>query len=150
MKKIVITVLLIVALGVVGNYYNKKQKNKPQENSNQVAQQQSQSEKKTELQPETKSNVKTYTLEEVAQHGPENPDYENLDPKDSCWIVIHDKVYAIPDSFTEEHPGGHAIYQGCGTDATTLFETRPSGSGTPHSANARKILETFYIGDLKK
>ncbi len=151
MKKVVIIILVMVALGVVGNYYYKKQKNKPQEKSNQTAsQQQSQPEQKSEPPPEPKSNVKTYTMEEVAQHGPANPDYENLPPKDSCWMVIHDKVYAIPDSFTETHPGGHAIYDGCGTDATTFFETRPQGSGTPHSANARSILEKYYIGDLKK
>ncbi len=53
----------------------------------------------------------------------------------------------FPTVLTETHPGGHAIYEGCGTDATTLFETRPSGTGTPHSANARSILEKYYIGD---
>lgn len=98
--------------------------------------------------PET--SVKTYTMEEVVKHGPESWDNEDLNPDDACWMVIRGKVYAIPDSFTQSHPGGHAIYDGCGTDATTLFETRPSGSGKPHSENARSILEKFYIGDLKK
>ncbi len=148
MKKIFLILLIMIAIVVAGNYYYQKQRNKSQENSTQNAQSQTQPEQKKE--PEPTSNLKTYTLEEVAQHGPQNPNYENLDPKQSCWMVIHDKVYAIPDSFTETHPGGHAIYEGCGTDATILFETRPSGTGTPHSANARSILEKYYIGELKK
>lgn len=149
MKKITIILLLItaVAISIAGNYFIRKQLAKPKVDSKQT---QVQPEQKTEPQPETKSNVKTYTLEEVALHGPANPDYENLDPKNACWMVIHDKVYSIPDSFTEEHPGGHRIYEGCGIDATTLFETRPGGSGTPHSQNARATLDKFYIGDLKK
>lgn len=148
MKKVLITSLLVILVAILGNYYYQKHKNQSQGASTQTAQQSR--EQKSEEQPEVKSNTKTYNLEEVAQHGPENPDYENLPLNESCWIIIRDKVYAIPDNFTETHPGGHAIYEGCGTDATTLFETRPSGSGTPHSADARKILETFYIGDLKK
>lgn len=101
-------------------------------------------------QLESDPNVKTYTLEEVRKHGPEGWDNENLEPNDACWMIIHDKVYAIPTSFTEAHPGGHVIYEGCGTDATTLFETRPQGSGTPHSTDARALLEQYYIGDLQK
>lgn len=149
MKKIIIILLLFTAVGisVAGNYFIRKQLAKNKVNSNQA---QSQPEQKTEPKPETKSNVKTYSLDEVAKHGPANPDYENLPADQACWMVIHDKVYAIPDSFTETHPGGHVIYDGCGTDATTLFETRPMGTGTPHSENARSILEKYYIGDLKK
>lgn len=98
--------------------------------------------------PETDPNVKTYTMTEVRKHGPES--WDNGDSSPLCWMVIRDKVYEIPDNFIETHPGGHVIYDGCGTDATTFFETRPQGSGTPHSANARSILEKYYIGDLKK
>lgn len=98
--------------------------------------------------PETDPNVKTYTMAEVRKHGPES--WDNGDSSPLCWMVIHDKVYEIPDNFVETHPGGHVIYEGCGTDATTFFETRPQGTGTPHSANARDILEKYYIGDLKR
>lgn len=147
MKKLIV-IALILLLGV-GGYYYQKSKNKPESSSIQTAQQ-SQSEKKSEPEPESNPNVKTYTMEEVRKHGPENWDDESLGTNDACWMVIHDKVYAIPDSFTETHPGGHAIYDGCGTDATTLFETRPMGTGKPHSDNARAILEKYYIGDLKK
>ncbi len=110
-----------------------------QDNSNQTA---------TTPAPESDPNIKTFTMEEVRKHGPES--WDNGDSSLLCWMVIHDKVYEIPDSFTETHPGGHVIYDGCGTDATTFFETRPQGTGTPHSTDARKLLEKYYIGDLKK
>jgi len=64
-----------------------------------------------------------------------------------CWLVIDGKVYNV-SNFGENHPGGKAVYTGCGQDATTLFNTRPMGSGTPHSDNARSLLPNFYLGDL--
>lgn len=67
----------------------------------------------------------------------------------SCWVALHNKVYDVSD-YIESHPGGHIIEEGCGKDATELFETRPQGSGTPHSDKARAILEKYYIGELKK
>ncbi len=136
--------MLIIALGIVGNYYYKKQKSNPQGKSNQTSQQQSQPEQKTEPKPEAKSNVKTYTMEEVAQHG------QDLDNYNGCWTVIHDKVYNITEyADSLQHPGGEQIYRACGIDATELFENRPD-KGTPHPQSARDILEKYYIGDLKK
>ncbi len=85
------------------------------------------------------------TLEEVAKHS----------TKEDCWFVIRTKVYDVSVSKFQDHPGGDAIYQGCGIDATTLFESRTTssgekvGSGTPHSEGAQeKLLPLFYIGDL--
>lgn len=102
------------------------------------------------LIPISDPNVKTYTLEEIAKHGGSKT-YDDTQGYDSysCWMAIHGKVYDVTE-FVEPHPGGHIIEEGCGTDATKLFETRPDGSGTPHSAEARKKLERFYIGELKK
>ncbi len=77
------------------------------------------------------------SLSEVAEH--------NL--RDDCWLVIHGKVYDVTD-WIPIHPGGDAILEGCGKDASTLYETRPMGSGTPHSQSARDRLEDYYIGDL--
>jgi cytochrome b involved in lipid metabolism len=76
-------------------------------------------------------------LEEVAQHALEA----------DCWMAINGKVYDVTE-FVKTHPGGKAILQGCGKDATQLFETRPMGSGTPHSDNARRISEKYLIGEL--
>jgi cytochrome b involved in lipid metabolism len=66
-----------------------------------------------------------------------------------CWFAIADKVYDASNAATK-HPGGAAVYEGCGKDATTLFETRPMGSGTPHSEKAREYLKNYEIGLLKK
>lgn len=82
---------------------------------------------------------KTYTLAEVAAH--------NI-PQD-CWLVLNGKVYNVSGFGDTQHPGRQAVYQGCGKDATSLFETRPMGSNTPHSDRARDLLPNFYIGDLR-
>jgi cytochrome b involved in lipid metabolism len=86
------------------------------------------------------SATQTYTLAEVAKHNKST----------DCWLAISGKVYNVtPFIASGKHPGGAAILQGCGKDATTLFETRPMGSGTPHSEQAHNNLVNFYIGDLK-
>ena len=101
------------------------------------------------LQPSTQSTTtsatqgtttKIFTLAEVAVHNKST----------DCWLAIEGKVYDVtPFIASGKHPGGAAILEGCGKDATTLFMTRPMGSGTPHSANAQKNLVNFLIGDLK-
>ncbi|HCR15613.1 MAG TPA: cytochrome B5 [Candidatus Jacksonbacteria bacterium] len=68
---------------------------------------------------------------------------------DNCWLVIDGKVYDVT-KFIASHPGGaNRIVPNCGQDATTLFETRPMGSGTPHSPKARDLLSKYYLGDLQ-
>lgn len=149
MKKIIISILVVTAIvGVV--IYIREDDSTATTNSNipSTSSQDNANQAVTTPTPESDPNIKTFTMEEVRKHGPES--WDNGDSSLLCWMVIHDKVYEIPDGFTETHPGGHAIYDGCGTDATELFETRPQGSGTPHSANAKSILEKYYIGDLAK
>ena len=87
--------------------------------------------------PGNNTQAAEYTLAEVAMHS----------AADDCWMVIHGKVYDVT-AWVPQHPGGQAILQGCGEDATDLFETRPMGSGTPHSERARSILQNYYIGNL--
>lgn len=67
---------------------------------------------------------------------------------DNCWLAIDGKVYDVTE-FIASHPGGQAILEGCGMDATQLFETRPMGSQTPHSATARARLPQYEIGVLE-
>ena len=88
---------------------------------------------------ENDKQQKAFTLDEISRHNTEG----------DCWFIIHDKVYDVT-SFISSHPGGKAILQGCGKDATELYETRPMGSGTPHSDKARNNLNNFYIGDLSR
>ena len=86
-------------------------------------------------------SVMTFTLEQLAEHS----------DKTSCWIAIDGKVYDVtPFVASGLHPGKEAILQGCGKDATELFNTRPMGSKTSHSERARKMLPKYLIGELAK
>lgn len=79
------------------------------------------------------------TLTEVAEHSVEA----------DCWLAIDGGVYDVTGFIASgNHGGGDAILEGCGKDATELFDTRPMGSGTPHSSKARGFLPGFKIGDL--
>ena len=80
---------------------------------------------------------RSYSLSEVALH----------DSEEDCWLAINSGVYDVTD-FVVFHPGGRALLEGCGRDASELFETRPMGSGTPHSDRARGVMEDYYIGEL--
>jgi len=91
-----------------------------------------------DTQTTTETGATTYTIQELAKHS----------TRDDCWLLIHGKVYDVT-SFVSNHPGGEAILEGCGKDATQLYETRPMGSGTPHSQRARDSLENFYIGEIQ-
>merc|ERR1719158_2029576 len=52
------------------------------------------------------------TKEEVAKHN----------NKDSCWVILHDKVLDVTD-FLKDHPGGElAILTFAGKDATEEFD----------------------------
>jgi cytochrome b involved in lipid metabolism len=147
MKKLFIGILIIAAVIGAIYYFGANDTNQADNTNNSPTNDSNSNQVAKDRVPESNSNVKTYTIEEVRKHGPET--WDTGDSSLPCWMVIRGKVYEIPDSFTETHPGGHVIYEGCGTDATTYFESRPQGSGTPHSANARAILEKYYIGDLK-
>ncbi len=86
------------------------------------------------------SAEKEYTLEEIAMHA----------TKTDCWFAIEGTVYDVTKYIeANKHAGGDAILEGCGKDATTLFNTRPMGSGTPHSDKARGYVKNFKIGMLK-
>lgn len=89
--------------------------------------------------------TKTFTTAEVAKHA----------TRSDCWTIISGQVYDVTD-YVESHPGGSEILRACGTDATSLFNTRRTesgesvGSGTPHSSTARSTLGSFQIGTLEK
>ena len=70
-------------------------------------------------------------MEEVAKHRTEA----------SCWFVHEGKVYDAT-SYLEDHPGGaESILIEAGSDATVEFNAI-------HSANAKALLQNYYIGDL--
>ncbi|XP_071513529.1 cytochrome b5 isoform X2 [Panulirus ornatus] len=86
----------------------------------------------TEAQVESKCGPKVFTLAEIAEHK----------KSDSCWVVIHDKVYDVT-KFLDEHPGGEEVLleQG-GMDTTESFED------VGHSTDAREMMKEYYVGEL--
>lgn len=98
--------------------------------------------KEVTKQEETKvmdTKKKSYSMDEVVIHNSES----------DCWMAINNKVYDAT-SFVVNHPGGPAILKGCGTDATKLFEERPTNNKGPHPDQAREQLAKLYIGELSK
>jgi len=76
-------------------------------------------------------NAPKYTMEEISQH----------DNEDSCWFVREGRVYDAT-SFLNDHPGGaDSVLLVAGQEATVEFDS-------VHSAEAKKQLEDFYIGDV--
>ncbi|MFA6018101.1 MAG: cytochrome b5-like heme/steroid binding domain-containing protein [Patescibacteria group bacterium] len=77
------------------------------------------------------SQTVTYSLIDVAQHSSAS----------NCWQIINHKVYNVT-SYISKHPGGPSIVQGCGKDATTLFDSIGA------HGNIQSLLAGYYIGDL--
>jgi cytochrome b involved in lipid metabolism len=83
------------------------------------------------------TTTQTYTLEDVAMHST---------PED-CWVAIEGSVYDVsPYIAAGIHPGGEAILNGCGKDATEMFNSTRDGEG--HSQGARGFAQNYKIGEL--
>lgn len=81
-----------------------------------------------------------------ADSGISMADVATHNSRTDCWMVIEGNVYDVT-GYIASHPGGAQILQGCGTDATELFNDRPGPSGA-HSSSARSIMAQFEIGAL--
>lgn len=85
-----------------------------------------------------------FTTAQVAEH----------DSSNDCWTIINDKVYNLT-SYVPRHPGGDEILRACGTDGTSLFESRTTtdgqtvGGGGSHSGSAEAALNELRIGSLE-
>ncbi|MFC1653558.1 cytochrome b5 domain-containing protein [Patescibacteria group bacterium] len=136
MSKNIKILLLVLALG---GYYFYSQSKQPQPAPEEVMEKQDTSvvEESEATESAEAAAEETYALEEIAEHAT---------PED-CWFAIAGTVYDV-SGFDATHPGEEAVYEGCGKDATELFETRPMGSNTPHSEKARGFLPNFEIGTL--
>lgn len=78
------------------------------------------------------AELKTYSLEEVKKHN----------TPESCWFVIHDKVYDVT-AFLNDHPGGEEVlHEQAGLVSTEPFED------VGHSTDAREMMEEYCIGQL--
>lgn len=129
MKKLIIGVLFLVAAYFIYSTYSSLETNKIVSKK---------TDEKKMMKP-GKPKMASYTLEEVSKHN----------SKGDCWFVVEGKVYNVTDFIASgRHPGRDTILEGCGKDATELFNSRPMGSGTPHSDRAKKTLSGFEIGVL--
>ena len=84
------------------------------------------------------SATTSYALADVAQH----------DTKTDCWMAIDSQVYDVTD-YVGQHPGGNNILQGCGKDASSLFNGT-SMMGRMHSKMAKSLLKTYLIGSVQQ
>ncbi len=68
---------------------------------------------------------------------------------EDCWMILDGKVYDVTE-YIAKHPGEETILEGCGIDATILYENRPMGTGPSHthSEQANAALEQYYIGKV--
>lgn len=87
---------------------------------------------------ESKAETVFYSMKEVSKH----------DTEDDMWIVVGNaknggpKVYNVTE-YVNDHPGGaDSLIDNAGKYADDMFED------IGHSGDARKILKTFYIGDV--
>jgi len=137
---LVLTGVIIIAFG--GYYFLNRQSKPAMEKVQETVKPAVPSENAAEIMPQEEiTNKDQYTLDKIAGHN------QGTD----CWFAIEGKVYDVTEFIAGgKHPGKDAILQGCGKDATELFNTRPMGSGAPHSDKAREMLFQYEIGTLKQ
>lgn len=144
MKKVLVILGIIVALGLLSFLIVSLTSDDEPTNSDSVSVTTSETEvAEQDTTTTTESSGDILTKEEVAQH----------DSSSDCWTIINGDVYDLT-SYVSEHPGGDEIERACGIDGTTLFERRETesgetvGSGTPHSSTAESQLRNLQIGTL--
>ncbi|XP_032892054.1 fatty acid 2-hydroxylase [Amblyraja radiata] len=77
-----------------------------------------------------------FSMAEVEQHA----------SAESCWIVHENRVYDV-SAFIPRHPGGQQmLVQRAGRDVSRDMEGPPHR----HSTNARRWLQQYYIGELRR
>jgi len=87
----------------------------------------------------------TLNMTEIAKHNKSS----------DCFMLISGKVYNTT-SFFGSHPGGNSVMAAtCGTDATDAYMTKDpnatsTSGGRNHSANAKSMLDAYYLGNLNQ
>lgn len=77
--------------------------------------------------------VKEYSLDEIKKHN----------KRDDVWIIVKDRVYDVSE-YVDDHPGGDAILNDAGDDATVGFY------GPQHPPTVAEHIEEYYIGNVAK
>ena len=122
MKKIIITiVLLVVIAGGVFFYVNSKGKTNMREYAD-------------SLQVNSNASTTIITMGEVAKHN----------QKTDCWMVINGEVANVT-GFVDKHPGGEVIVQGCGKDATEMF----NGVNEHMKPFVKALYQKMVVGRLQ-
>jgi len=85
---------------------------------------------------EATSTMKYYSLAEIAKHN----------SRTDCWMAINGDVLNTTD-FISKHPGGERILEGCGKDATPLFNQIP---GHATKSVVKLLMKKMKIGELVK
>jgi cytochrome b involved in lipid metabolism len=128
MKYLVIAFLVIIA-GTVSGYYLLNNRIEDIKNNN-----------LTTSPKADESKVQSYVLHDIEKHSTSS----------DCWFSISGVVYDLTKYIKEQkHPGKDAILQGCGKDATELYNTK-AGRGEAHSENAHNLLNSYKIGVIVK
>jgi len=87
---------------------------------------------KVEVNHYKNKNLPDVSMKQVAEHN----------TPDDCWIVIGEKVYKIPESWTKIHPGGHLPLKAmAGKDATDAFVQY-------HPNSVYKMISRFHIANV--
>lgn len=147
-SKLLAILIIVAALGVAVFFYLSKDSSPDTQNSSESSGENSATEQNASSQPSSSeqsspADSQTFTKAEVAKHN----------TKTDCWTIIDDKVYNLTP-YIEDHPGGDEIFRACGIDGTTLFTERQTedeqevGTGTPHSSEAEKRLQSLFVGTL--
>lgn len=128
--KIIVAIIILILIATIGQSFLIKKEPAEKAAQEEVTQ--------NEIAAERKEAASgKITIEEIAKHN----------TAEDCWLLIDNKVYDVT-SYVNSHPGGKTILEGCGMDATILFNTKPMGSGTPHSESANTNLQNFLIGEI--
>ena len=111
------------------------QVNSPVEDNNQSVENTAVNNVEATQTPEPSSPELSLTLNEVAKHN---------SPSD-CWLAIDGQVYNVSEFVVSgKHPGGDKILNGCGKDATLIFQM----VGKHEENNAAQFLPQFLLGPL--
>jgi cytochrome b involved in lipid metabolism len=80
-----------------------------------------------------------FTAAEVAEHN----------HIDSCWLIIHDRVYDVT-SYIPRHPAPlRTITDYCGGESTEAFRTKEHLE-RDHRRSSYRLLEQYRIGNLEQ
>lgn len=129
-KKYIITITILIIIAVISSSFSKNQSNI----KTPVEQTSPRNDLVVNVSTSTQE-VKSYSLAEVALH----------DKKSDCWLAIDGKVIDATQFIAEGKHPNDKIINGCGKDATAMFQS----VGKHDGGKAQAALKQYEIGVLK-